>query len=384
MGGPGAVFWMWVTAVLGMATIIGETVLAQIYRQKDEATGTYIAGPAFYIERGTGQRWLSILFAVSAIAGLGIATSMVHANAVAGGLSLAFGINKILFGLIVMVCTEIVLFGGLKRITRVASAVVPPMAVIYILVGLVVFFTHLSEVPGVFALIFKSAFGVKAVAGGIAGHTVRQAIRYGCARGLFSNEAGWGSTPHFHGTAEVKHPITQSMLAMFGVFLDTILVCTVTASAILLSGQAESGFNGLELTQVSFATLFGDNCSYGLAVIAVFFAWTSLIAGLFYGEANVKYLFPSNNFAVNVFRYTVGILIFIATLTSVPIVWEFADFFNAFTMISNIICILVMSGLVIKVMKDYDAQWAQGVKQPVWDRNTIEIPERSKRKIHQL
>jgi AGCS family alanine or glycine:cation symporter len=381
MGGPGAIFWMWMTAVLGMATIIGETVLAQIYRHRDESMGTYITGPAFYIERGTGQRWLSILFAVSCIAGLGLATSMVHSNAIAGGLNLSFGINKALFGLVIMICSELVLFGGLKRITRVASAVVPVMAMIYIAVGLFVFFTHLPEVPAMFALIFKSAFGVKAVAGGIAGHTVRQAIRYGCARGLFSNEAGWGSTPHFHGAAEVKHPMNQSMLAMFGVFLDTILVCTVTASVILLSGQVDSGFHGLELTQVSFVALFGPSSSYGLAVIAVFFAWTSLIAVLFCGEANIKYLFPGSDFAVKTFRYGAGALIFIGALTSVPIVWEFADFFNAFTMVSNIICILVMSKLVVKVMKDYDTQYAKGVKQPVWDRNSIEIPERGRPEI---
>jgi AGCS family alanine or glycine:cation symporter len=384
MGGPGAIFWMWMTAVLGMATIIGETVLAQIYRRKDETTGTYIAGPAFYIERGTGQRWLSILFAASAVAGLGIATSMVHSNAVAGGLSLAFGVNKVLFGLVIMVCTEIVLFGGLKRVTRVASAIVPIMALVYVVVGLVVFVMHLSEIPAMFALIFKHAFGVRAVAGGIAGHTVRQAIRYGCARGLFSNEAGWGSTPHFHGAAEVKHPMNQAMTAMFGVFLDTILVCTVTASVILLSGQAESGLNGLELTQMSFASLLGANSSYGLAIIAVLFAWTSLVAGLFYGEANIRYLFSNNHLAVNLFRLLTGALVFIGALTSVPLVWECADFFNAFTMISNIVCILVMSKLVIKIMKDYDTQYAKGNKHPVFDRNSIDIPERSKRKITQL
>jgi AGCS family alanine or glycine:cation symporter len=175
--------------------------------------------------------------------------------------------------------------------------------------------------------------------------------------------------------------MNQAMLAMFGVFLDTILVCTVTASVILLSGQAESGFHGLELTQVSFVTLFGGSSSYGLAVIAVFFAWTSLIAVLFCGEANIKYLFPDNNFAVKTFRYGAGALIFIGALTSVPIVWEFADFFNAFAMVSNIICILVMSKLVVKVMKDYDTQYAKGNKEPVFDRNSIEIPERGRPEI---
>jgi AGCS family alanine or glycine:cation symporter len=382
MGGPGAIFWMWMTAVLGMATIVGETVLSQLYRHKDESMGTYIAGPAFYIERGTGQRWISILFAISCIAGLSLATSMVHSNAIAGGLSLAFGGHKAVFGLVIMVCTELVLFGGLKRVTQVASAVVPVMALAYIVVGLVVFFTHLSEVPAMFALIFESAFGVRAVAGGVAGYSVRQAVRYGCARGLFSNEAGWGSTPHFHGTAEVKHPMNQAMLAMFGVFLDTILVCTVTASIILLSGQAQSGYNGLQLAQVSLVSLFGESSSHGLAVAAVLFAWTSLIAILFCGEVNIKYLFPGSKFAINAFRYGAGALIFIGALTSVPIVWEFADFFNAFTVVSNVVCVFAMSGLVIKVMKDYDTQYAKGIKQPVWDRNSIEIPERGKRKIH--
>ena len=379
MGGPGAVFWMWVTAVLGMATIIGEVILAQLYRVKDERNGIYLAGPAFYIERGLGQKWISVIFAVSMIGGFALATSMIHSNAMAGGLNLAFGFNKLVVGIVIMLITEVVLFGGLKRITAVASMIVPVMASVYIIVGIFVFFTHLSAIPAMFGVVFKSAFGIKAVAGGVMGHTVRQAIRYGCARGLFSNEAGWGSTPHFHGTAEVKHPMNQAMSAMFGVFLDTVVVCTVTASIILLSGEVGSGLNGIQLTQASFTTLFGSGSSYGLAVAILFFAWTSMIASLFCGEANLKYLFPGNEMAVKGYRYFAGVLLVIGSLTSVPLVWELADFFNAFTMVSNIICIVLMSGLVVKVMKDYERQIGEGIKEPVWDPNSIVIPEKAKR-----
>ena len=380
-GGPGAIFWMWVTAVLGMSLILGETLLAQIYRRKDEKLGTYVAGPAFYIERGLGQRWLAILFALSMIFGFALSLSMVQSNGVTGGFNIVFGENKALFGVMIMVFTEIVILGNLKRVASVASAVVPVMSLGYILVGLYVIFSHISEVPAMFALIFKSAFGLQAVAGGILGHSVREAMRHGCARGLFSNEAGWGTTPHAHGTAEVNHPMDQGMTAMFGVFLDTILVCTVTAVVILLSGQADSGASGLELTRISFESLLGPGSSYFLALAIVLFAWTSLIGVIFYGEVNVRYLFPNNRTIVTVYRYCAGPVIFIGAVTSIPLIWEFADFCSAITMFINVVCLFLMSGLAIKVMKDYEAQRARGIAQPIWDRNSVKIPERGRPEI---
>ncbi|MDD4837381.1 MAG: amino acid carrier protein, partial [Dethiosulfovibrio sp.] len=255
---------------------------------------------------------------------------------------------------------------------HVAEIVVPLMAGLYILGSLVVVVTHFSEIPAVFSLIFKSAFGAKQVAGGVLGHTVAMAFRYGVSRGLFSNEAGMGSTPNAHATADVKHPARQGFTAMMGVFVDTILICTATAAIILLSGTLDSGKTGVELTQIAVEATLGSWGPTFIAVALMFFAWTSILGNYYYGESNLMYIFPNcGKGGLAIYRVMVlGMLMFGAT-SSVPFVWELADFFNGIMALLNLIGILLLSGIVVKMMDDYESQIKSGIDDPVIDRKAF-------------
>jgi AGCS family alanine or glycine:cation symporter len=355
-GGPGAVFWMWMTAVLGMATIFAEAVLAQVFRVKDK-DGNYRGGPAYYLEKGLGQRWMGILFALSIILAMAFVFNAVQSNSIAAGLRGAFGAEELPVALFLMAVTGLVIFGGLKRIAKVAEVVVPFMAIGYILVSLYVVLTHLSLLPQVVSMILKSAFGIKAAAGGVLGHTVAQAFRYGVARGLFSNEAGMGSTPNAHATAEVKHPAQQGLVAMMGVFVDTILVCSATASIILLSGDLDSGKTGIELTQLAIRSAVGSWGPAFIAAAVLFFAWTSILGNYYYGESNLLYLFPNcGKGGLALYRAMVlGMLLF-GAMTSVPLVWELADLFNGVMALLNLVGILLLSRVAAKLLRDYETE----------------------------
>ncbi len=370
-GGPGAIFWMWITALVGMATIFGEATLAQVFRVKSE-DGTYRGGPAYYLEKGLGQKWMGVLFAFSIIVAMAFIFNAVQCNSIAAGLRGAFNLNEVYVAGATIVLTALVIFGGLRRIAHVAEIVVPLMAGLYILGSLVVVVTHFSEIPAVFSLIFKSAFGAKQVAGGVLGHTVAMAFRYGVSRGLFSNEAGMGSTPNAHATADVKHPARQGFTAMMGVFVDTILICTATAAIILLSGTLDSGKTGVELTQIAVEATLGSWGPTFIAVALMFFAWTSILGNYYYGESNLMYIFPNcGKGGLAVYRVMVlGMLMFGAT-SSVPFVWELADFFNGIMALLNLIGILLLSGIVVKMMNDYESQIKSGIDDPVIDRKAF-------------
>lgn len=370
-GGPGAIFWMWITALVGMATIFGEATLAQVFRVKSE-DGTYRGGPAYYLEKGLGQKWMGVLFAFSIIVAMAFIFNAVQCNSIAAGLRGAFNLNEVYVAGATIVLTALVIFGGLRRIAHVAEIVVPLMAGLYILGSLVVVVTHFSEIPAVFSLIFKSAFGAKQVAGGVLGHTVAMAFRYGVSRGLFSNEAGMGSTPNAHATADVKHPARQGFTAMMGVFVDTILICTATAAIILLSGTLDSGKTGVELTQIAVEATLGSWGPTFIAVALMFFAWTSILGNYYYGESNLMYIFPNcGKGGLAIYRVMVlGMLMFGAT-SSVPFVWELADFFNGIMALLNLIGILLLSGIVVKMMNDYESQIKSGIDDPVIDRKAF-------------
>ncbi len=370
-GGPGAIFWMWITALVGMATIFGEATLAQVFRVKSE-DGTYRGGPAYYLEKGLGQKWMGVLFAFSIIVAMAFIFNAVQCNSIAAGLRGAFNLNEVYVAGATIVLTALVIFGGLRRIAHVAEIVVPLMAGLYILGSLVVVVTHFSEIPAVFSLIFKSAFGAKQVAGGVLGHTVAMAFRYGVSRGLFSNEAGMGSTPNAHATADVKHPARQGFTAMMGVFVDTILICTATAAIILLSGTLDSGKTGVELTQIAVEATLGSWGPTFIAVALMFFAWTSILGNYYYGESNLMYIFPNcSKGGLAIYRVMVlGMLMFGAT-SSVPFVWELADFFNGIMALLNLIGILLLSGIVVKMMNDYESQIKSGIDDPVIDRKAF-------------
>ncbi len=355
-GGPGAIFWMWLTAVLGMATICGEAILAQLFRVKDQ-DGTYRGGPAYYLEKGLGQRWMGMLFAVSIIVAMGFIFNAVQSNSIAAGLRGAFGMRELPVAAVLMAVTAVVIFGGLKRIAHVAEVVVPVMAIAYIAISLYITLTHISLLPSIISMIFQGAFGAKQVAGGVLGHTVAQAFRYGVARGLFSNEAGMGSTPNAHATAEVRHPARQGFVAMMGVFVDTLLVCSATATIILVSGQLGSGATGIELTQLAIRSAVGSWGPYFIAAALLFFSWTSILGNYYYGESNLKYLFPNcGTLGLGAYRVIVlGMLLFGAT-SSVPLVWELADFFNGIMALLNLVGIILLSNLAVRAMNDYESK----------------------------
>ena len=293
-GGPGAIFWMWVTAVLGMPIMFGEAVLAQMFRVRNEDGTTFRGGPAYYMRRGLNAHVLPILFSVSVILGNGVVYCMVQSNSIAGSFSGQAALPPLGVGAVLVILTALVIFGGIKRLSTVASYVVPFMAFAYIILALIVLVTHAEWIADMLRLIFDSAFGIQQAAGGALGYTVQEAFRYGVARGLFSNDAGAGTTPSMHAAANVKHPVNQGLSGMLGVFVTTIIVCSCTAFCILLSGALNGDLKGIQLTQAAFSASFGD-LGYWLVAAAMFlFGYTTLLANMYYGEVNTRYLFPDN------------------------------------------------------------------------------------------
>ena len=301
-GGPGAIFWMWVTAILGMPIMFGEAVLAQIFRVKNEDGTTFRGGPAYYMRRGLNAKVLPILFSISVILGNGVVYCMVQSNSIAGSFSGQAELPPLAIGVILVALVGLVIFGGIKRLSTVASYIVPFMAFAYIILALIVLVTHAEWIADMFRLIIDSAFGVQQAAGGVLGYSVQEAFRYGVARGLFSNDAGAGTTPSMHAAANVKHPVNQGLSGMLGVFVTTIIVCSCTAFCILLSGALNGSLTGIQLTQAAFSSSFGD-LGYWLVAAAMFlFGYTTLLANMYYGEVNTRYLFPDKKHAVTIYR----------------------------------------------------------------------------------
>ncbi|WP_338754137.1 sodium:alanine symporter family protein [Bacillus sp. FJAT-52991] len=349
-GGPGAIFWMWVSSFLGMATIFAEAVLAQKYRE--ERNGEYLGGPAYYLDKGVGSKKLAILFAIFIILALGFIGNMVQSNSIAEAFKGVLPIPSIYIGIIVALFVGFVLFGGIKRIASFAEKTVPFMALLYVVGSIILLFQFRHEIIPVFEMIFESAFQLEAAGGGILGATIKEAIRYGVARGLFSNEAGMGSTPHAHATANVRHPAEQGLVAILGVFIDTIIICTVTALVILVSGAYKTGETGIALTQQSFIAGFGTFGEIFIAICLLFFAFTTIIGWAYFGELNIKYLWEGKG----VIPYRIIVLLFIvigSAIHQVDLVWELADFFNGLMIIPNLIGLWYLRKAVHQSLVDY-------------------------------
>ncbi|WP_100402991.1 alanine/glycine:cation symporter family protein [Bacillus sp. FJAT-42315] len=349
-GGPGAIFWMWVSSFLGMATIFAEAVLAQKYRE--ERNGEYLGGPAYYLDKGVGSKKLAILFAIFIILALGFIGNMVQSNSIAAGFKDLLPIPSIYIGIIVALFVGFVLFGGIKRIASFAEKTVPIMAILYIIGSIILLFQFKHEIIPVFEMIFKSAFQLEAAGGGVLGATIKEAIRYGVARGLFSNEAGMGSTPHAHATANVRHPAEQGLVAILGVLIDTIIICTVTALVILVSGAYQTGETGVALTQQSFIASFGTAGQIFIAICLLFFAFTTILGWAYFGELNIKYLWKDKG----VVPYRVIVLLFIvigSAIHQVDLVWELADFFNGLMIIPNLIALWYLRKTVHQSLLEY-------------------------------
>ncbi|MGB0722945.1 MAG: alanine/glycine:cation symporter family protein [Gammaproteobacteria bacterium] len=352
LGGPGALFWMWCTALVGMATKYAEAVLAVRYREVDEL-GNHVGGPMYYIRNGLGAKWgwLAVMFALfGMLAGFGIGNT-VQSNSVSQVLESTFGVPAYVTGLILMVLTAAVLLGGIKRIGAVAGKLVPLMAVGYIGAALVVLFINADQIAPALALVFTHAFSPAAAEGGFAGAAVWAAIRFGVARGIFSNEAGLGSAPIAHAAAQTRDPVKQGMVAMLGTFLDTIIICTMTGLVIITSGAWTSGANGAALTSAAFATALPGSGAQIVAIALAVFAFTTILGWSFYGEKCAEYLFGVR--AILPFRVLWILGVMGGTLIQLDFVWLLADTLNAMMALPNLLALALLSPVVFSLTREY-------------------------------
>lgn len=372
LGGPGAIFWMWVVAMLGMSTSYIESTLGQVFKKRDRR-GLYYGGPAHYIERGLGQRWLAVIFSIFLIMTYGLTFNAVQANSIAAALENTFGFNQLIIGLALVVCTAIIVFGGVRRIFRFIEVAVPLMAVLYLMVAIVVIFINIEQFPAALLLIIKSAFGMQEAAAGGVAYMLNLALINGVKRGLFSNEAGMGATPHAAAAASPNpnHPAAQGFIQMLGVFCDTVLLCTATAFLIILSGVLESGeqLSGIVLTQIALNSQVGNWGSYFIAVSILLFAFTSIIANYYYGESNIKYIFNDERMIL-IYRLLVFVMVIFGSVSSVTIVWDLADLTMGLMAIINLISILLLSKIALQVLNNYESALAANTI-PTFNRRLI-------------
>ena len=350
-GGPGALFWVWVSAFFGMATIYAEAVLAQRYRTT--VNGKVTGGPAYYIRaafKGTFGKVLAGVFSVLIILALGFMGNMVQSNSIGDAFHNAFGISHLAVGIVVAVIAAFIFLGGVQRIAAVTEKIVPIMAAFYILGCIVILVMNHKALPGAFAQIFVLAFNPQAMAGGVAGVTVQQAMRFGVARGLFSNEAGMGSTPHAHALAKVNHPREQGAVAILGVFIDTFVVLTLTGLVLITSGLIPEGLTGTALTQAAFSQAFGGFGPVFIAICMFFFAFSTIIGWYFFGQSNFKAMFGEK--ALPVYSAIVVVFILVGSTLKVDLVWAMADFFNGLMAVPNLLALLALSGVVAAIDKE--------------------------------
>ncbi|MEN8256534.1 MAG: sodium:alanine symporter family protein [Thermodesulfobacteriota bacterium] len=351
-GGPGALFWMWVTAFFGMSLKFAECLLALKYRVIHE-DGSISAGPMYYLEHGLKQKWLGILFAFfAAIASFGIG-NMVQANSVAAPLFTTFHIPKLATGLIIAILVFCVIVGGIKRIGHVASRMVPVMAFFYVAGALTVLFLNFEAIPAAFSMIFKDAFTGSAATGGFAGAAVAQAIRFGVARGLFSNEAGLGSAPIAHGAAQTNEPVREGLVAMLGPFIDTIIICTMTGLVIIVTGAYQGGLSGADLTSHAFGSALPTIGTYIVAIGMTIFAFSTAVSWSYYGDRSVEYLFGEKS--IMPYRILYCALLPVGATFELKQVWAISDIFNALMAWPNLIGLLFLSGVVVRSTREYFA-----------------------------
>lgn len=348
VGGPGSLFWMWVSALLGMSTNFAEAILGQLYKTRT-ADGHIVGGPAFYIHEGLHSKWLARLFSFFFIIALGMIGVMVQANSISSALVsiIPGGINPLCVGIPLAVFVGLMICGGITRIAAFAEKVVPLMAGIFILGSLVFIALHVGSLVPIVGDIFKSAFTIHAGVGGAVGATMMSAVRYGVSRGLFSNEAGLGTTPHAHAIAKVHNSYEQGMMAIIGISID-LVICTLTGLVLLLSGviQSDTSLVGIQLMQAAFDSSFGVAGNWFIAVSLFFFAMSTIVGWYFFAAQNVRYLFGEK--PINAYRALVAILVVVASVVEVPLIWELADTFNFFIVIPNVIALVYLSKKVVE------------------------------------
>jgi len=350
IGGPGAIFWMWLSAIFGMATKYGEVVLAIQYREKTP-DGRFVGGPMYYIEKGLGMRWLAMIFAFfGAVVAFGIG-NMVQGNSVAAAMEASFNIPSWLSGVVLAAAAALVIIGGLKRIATVTERLVPIMAAFYILGALVILITSAGQIPAAFGLIFSHAFSGTAAVGGFAGSTIMMAARFGVARGVFSNEAGLGSAPIAHAAATTDNPARQGLWGIFEVFADTIVICSLTALSIVVTGVWQTGETGAALTTAAFNHGLPGPGGIIVAIGILLFAFSTILSWSYYGERCAEYMFGSK---VNMIYRVLWIpFIVIGAIGGLTAIWDIADTLNGLMAIPNLVGLLGMSGVIIKITKDF-------------------------------
>ena len=364
VGGPGAVFWMWVIALLGAANAFVESTLAQLYKRR--SADSYIGGPAYYIELGLKCRPMAILFSVLTIVTFGFAFNTVQSNTLCEAVENAFGIDRLYIGIAITISTLIIIFGGIQRIAKVSSVVVPVMAVGYILLAFVVVAMNIGSLPEVLKTILNSAFGVEQVVGGGMGAAVMQGIK----RGLFSNEAGMGSAPNAAATASTSHPVKQGLIQTLGVFSDTLVICSCTAFIILASGVELGGeLDGVRLTQEALTSQIGVTGRIFVAVAIFFFAFSSIFGNYYYGEANVRFITSSRR-VLNIYRIIVGAMVMSGALMSLKMVWSLADLTMGLMTLCNIVALVLLGRQALLLLDDYRRQKREG-KDPVFDKRAV-------------
>ncbi|MBQ3610356.1 MAG: alanine:cation symporter family protein [Bacteroidaceae bacterium] len=365
VGGPGAVFWMWLIALLGSSSAFIESTLAQLYKVHGKTS--YIGGPAYYMKKGLKKPWMGILFAILIIFTFAFAFNTVQSNTICAAFEQAFQVDHTLMGIILTVLTLMVIFGGIQRIAKVSSIIVPVMALGYILLALVIVGINFTQIPAVFKLIVSSAFGWEQALGGGIGAALMQGIK----RGLFSNEAGMGSAPNVAATADVTHPVKQGLIQALGVFSDTLVICTCTAFIILFSGVPLGGeINGVQLTQMALDTQIGSGGSTFVAIAILFFAFSSVIGNYYYGEANLRYI-THNKLIMTIFRLTTGAMVMFGALASLDLVWSLADVCMALMTICNLIAIVLLGKYAFRLLEDYREQKRQGIKEPTFTKDKM-------------
>lgn len=358
-GGPGAIFWMWISALLGMVTKYSEIILSLHFREKNDE-GLWVGGPMYYIQNGLGLKWLAILFAVFAALtcfGTGNAT---QANSISVALDATLGINPVITAIVLTLIVGAVILGGIRRIASVNEKLVPFMAVFYVIVAFVALFLNIDKVPGAFAQIFEEAFNFQAAAGGAAGYGIMVAMRFGFARGVFSNEAGLGSAPIAHAASSNKNPVDQGIWGMFEVFFTTIIICTLTALVILTTGVMDTtDYIGSALSIAAYNTVIPGIGGVGVTLATVLFATSTTLGWAYYGEKAVEYLFHKNRTAVTIYRIVYVAFVFVGAAGgsgSLDLIWGISDTMNGLMAIPNLIGVIGLSGIVVKLTKDYFAK----------------------------
>ncbi|HFK5720088.1 TPA: alanine/glycine:cation symporter family protein [Enterobacter asburiae] len=368
-GGPGAVFWMWVTALLGMATSFAESSLAQLYKEKDK-NGQFRGGPAWYMARGLGMRWMGVLFSLFLLLAYGLIFNTVQANSVANALRYAFSCPEWVAGIALALVVLLTISAGLRGVARLMQWLVPVMALLWVVASLFVAARHIDQVPGVITTIVKSAFGWREVASGALGYTFSQALMVGFQRGMFSNEAGMGSTPNAAAAASSwpPHPAAQGIVQMIGVFTDTIIICSASAMILLLAGPVphSSGTAGIQLLQQALVNLTGGWGAGFVSLVLVLFAFSSIVVNYLYAENNLIFLKLDSRAAIGALRLAVILMIIAGSFLSMPLVWQLADIIMALMAITNLTAILLLSPVVTLIARDYLRQRKLGVP-PVFD-----------------